>query len=556
MKIFPFTVIFFILAASAALAGCTNPVTDPKIAEMEFVTGQITMSLNNGLGELKTGIKNNSHALATAGLTGRESEEILAENLLHYPWAVSSMVISPDGTVVTAAPKNYAWLVGTNLSGQSHFEKTNAARVPGVSKAFLMDEGFTGISQTYPIFSPSGKYLGYTDITYAPDAFIGRNIEWAVRGTDYDVWVVQTDGTEIFDTNKEEIGKNILTDPAYADPALKKIIARIVKEPAGNGEYIFQDRVWNRNVTKIAVWNTAGIDGTEWRVVVTSATDEGGVKTTGVPANAGDVTDTHIAELNRFVEKAAAFAQEHGKEAALREFNNPNGTFIEGDLYVFAYDMNGTVIALPYQQGLLGTDRTWISDPNGVEYIDRMIEIAREGGGPIYYIYPNPRDNYREEFKLSYVLPVDNEWFIGSGIYVPDLPARFDITERDQLIERVKQARGYAQKQGREKAVLDFNDRKGAFADGSRYIFAYSNNGTTLALPFQQGLIGSNRLNFTDEFGVKTTEWEISAAKRGGGFVYVDYINPDTGTAGLKLCYVAPVDDEWFVGSGIYTLDL
>jgi signal transduction histidine kinase len=39
----------------------------------------------------------------------------------------------------------------------------------------------------------------------------------------------------------------------------------------------------------------------------------------------------------------------------------------------------------------------------------------------------------------------------------------------------------------------------------------------------------------------------------GGGFVYVDYLNPDTGKPGMKLCYVAPVDDTWLVGSGIYT---
>ncbi len=45
---------------------------------------------------------------------------------------------------------------------------------------------------------------------------------------------------------------------------------------------------------------------------------------------------------------------------------------------------------------------------------------------------------------------------------------------------------------------------------------------------------------------------ESAAAEAGGGFVYVTYYNPDTGLDGLKLCYVAPVDKEWFVGSGVY----
>jgi signal transduction histidine kinase len=61
-----------------------------------------------------------------------------------------------------------------------------------------------------------------------------------------------------------------------------------------------------------------------------------------------------------------------------------------------------------------------------------------------------------------------------------------------------------------------------------------------------------NRLNFADTYGIRIIGWEISAAKQGGGFVYVEYLNPETGIVGLKLCYVVPVDNEWFVGSGIY----
>ncbi|MFA4876333.1 MAG: cache domain-containing protein [Methanoregula sp.] len=266
-----------------------------------------------------------------------------------------------------------------------------------------------------------------------------------------------------------------------------------------------------------------------------------------------NAADTRSANLTRFVTGAQTYAREHGKEAALREFNNPNGTFINGDLYIFAYTMNGTVLALPYQQGLLGTDRTGISDPNGVKFIGRMTEIAREGGGSVYYIYPNPVDNYREEFKFSTVLPVDNDWFVGSGIYRPELPAEFNTTERGELVLRVENARSYAREVGKEKAVAAFNDRNGVFANGSRYIFAYAYDGTTLAMPFQPEVIGSNRLNFTDTHGVNVTAWEISAAKHGGGFVYVDYFNPDTSKPGMKLCYVAPADDQWLVGSGIYT---
>jgi signal transduction histidine kinase len=274
--------------------------------------------------------------------------------------------------------------------------------------------------------------------------------------------------------------------------------------------------------------------------------------TTQVTVVAVQATDARYANLTRLVDSAEEYAKKNGKDAALREFNNVNGTFIDGDLYIYAYVMDGTTLAWPYRPDQLGTNRAGAADSNGVNNVKRMIEVAGDGGGWVYYVTNNPADN-RDELKLSYVRPVDSTWFVGSGMYLSEIPALFTITERDQLAERVKQARQYAQANGAVKAVRDFNDRNGTFANGSRYIFAYAYNGTTLAMPFQPETIGTNRMNFTDTHGVKITAWEIAAAKSGGGFVYVDYYNPDTGKPGMKLCYVTPVDDTWLVGSGIYT---
>lgn len=289
------------------------------------------------------------------------------------------------------------------------------------------------------------------------------------------------------------------------------------------------------------------------------ATEQGINKTVavqpGVPVS-GNITagpgGDRFANLTRFVDNAAAYAREHGWDAALTEFNNPNGTFVSGELYVFAYDMNGTTLALPLQPELVGTNRKDLTDSNSVAIVARMIDLAKEGGGSLYYTYPNAADNFREEFKFSTVRPVDQDWFVGAGIYLPELSATFDETDRAGLIGRVGQAHEYAEIQGRDRAVADFNNLSGGFANGSRYIFAYDLNGTTLALPFQPELIGTNRLNYADDHGVKAVAWEISVAKQGGGFVYLDYFNPDDRTVGMKLCYVEPVDNSWLVGSGIY----
>ena len=297
----------------------------------------------------------------------------------------------------------------------------------------------------------------------------------------------------------------------------------------------------------------AGCSGPSGNTQNSSMITPGSPATTQVKIVAVQTTDARYANLTRLVDRAEAYAKKNGKGVALLEFNNANGTFIEGDLYMFAYEMDGTTLAWPYRPDQLGMNRAGAADSNGVNNVKWMIEVAGNGGGWVYYVTKNPAHNNRDELKLSYVRPVDSTWFVGSGIYLSEVPALFNITERDQLVERVKQARQYAQANGAVKAVRDFNDRNGTFADGSRYIFAYAYNGTTLAMPFQPETIGKNRMEFTDTHGVKITAWEIAAAKSGGGFVYVDYYNPDTGKPGMKLCYVTPVDDTWLVGSGIYT---
>jgi hypothetical protein len=557
MKIFPLSLAVLMLLITATLAGCTTSretgtPADANITTMEVMAKDLSGSINAGLTGLENSVASNSKALSTTGLSGPGATAVLDNNLLRYPWALSSLMISKDGVVMAAAPKNYEHVVGMNLSWQTQVQYANSARVPIVSGVFRMVEGFNGISQSYPVYSQSGEYLGYTDITYEPEMFLGRYIENATAGTEYDVWVAQADGTEIYDTTKEEIGKNILSDPAYADPVLHEVLVKITGNKSGTAKYTFYNKDWNQYITKLAAWDTAGIDGAEWRVVVTRPENASSAQIPVRPAADLPVESAiRAANLTRYVESAVTYASEKGKDAALREFNNANGTFIQGDLYVFAYDMNGTVLALPYQQGLLGTNRMDITDSNDVKFIARMTDIARGGGGFVYYVYPNPADGFQDELKLTYVIPVDKTWFVGAGSYFPSVKAKFSPAERDALAEQVKQARIYAQTNGKDKALNEFDNPKGIFSNGNRYISAYDYNGTVLAMPYQPEMVGQDRKKFTEFNESSIVPWDSSVAESGGGFIYIDYSNPFSGKSGIKLCYVAPVDKQWFVGAGI-----
>jgi polar amino acid transport system substrate-binding protein len=122
-------------------------------------------------------------------------------------------------------------------------------------------------------------------------------------------------------------------------------------------------------------------------------------------------------KLVAYVNEALQFAKKNGKQKSLAVFNDPKGNFTKDGRYIFAYDYDGRTLALPYQPELLGTSRMGARDPNGVDFNQQAIDIARRGNGFFYYIYPDPSRNMTQALKLSYVVNVDDTWFLGSGIY-------------------------------------------------------------------------------------------------------------------------------------------
>ena len=293
-------------------------------------------------------------------------------------------------------------------------------------------------------------------------------------------------------------------------------------------------------------------------------------KGTGItpsPTQGAAVTDpdqaaSDTATLVMFVENARQYAVKEGRENATAAFNNPQGPFISGELYIFAYDYNGTVLALPFQPELIGTDRNATSDIYGTYYIREMIATARNGSGFVSYQYQNPSEQFAYEPKLSYVARVDDTWWLGSGIYLAHVnESRTAVgvapMTKEQIRIFVESAAEFAKKSGKEAAIETFMNTSGPFVDGSLYIYALDFQGNVLALPFQPGLVGTSMLDVTDPTGQQFTRVEIDLARKGGGFVYYLYPNPAHNfTIEPKLSYVRKVEDSYWIGAGTYLSDI
>ena len=121
--------------------------------------------------------------------------------------------------------------------------------------------------------------------------------------------------------------------------------------------------------------------------------------------------------LVSFVKSAVAYVKTNGKEKALAEFSNPKGSFIQGELYIYAYDFNGVTLAHPFNPEKIGLNRLNETDGQVGLFIKNLIDTVKNGNGFSRFSYINPAHNRAVESKLGYAEKVDDNWWLGSGIY-------------------------------------------------------------------------------------------------------------------------------------------
>lgn len=134
-------------------------------------------------------------------------------------------------------------------------------------------------------------------------------------------------------------------------------------------------------------------------------------------AGAASAAEKHAPEeAVAMVKRGVEFLKANGKDKAFAEFNNPQGQFVKGDLYVMVYDMNGLNKAHGSNPKLIGKNLIDIKDANGVLIVQEFIKVAKGSGkGWVDYKWPNSVTK-AVEAKSTYVEKA-GDVLIGVGIY-------------------------------------------------------------------------------------------------------------------------------------------
>ena len=137
------------------------------------------------------------------------------------------------------------------------------------------------------------------------------------------------------------------------------------------------------------------------------------------------VAGTTFAAANEFatkdeavamVRKAAAFIKEQGPANAYPEITKRNGKFVDRDLYVVVYGLDGKVLAHGANEKLVGKDLIEAQDVDGKFFVKERTELARKQSEFWQdYKFVNPTTK-KIEPKQMYCQRL-NETAVCAGIY-------------------------------------------------------------------------------------------------------------------------------------------
>lgn len=122
--------------------------------------------------------------------------------------------------------------------------------------------------------------------------------------------------------------------------------------------------------------------------------------------------------IEELVNKAAALVESKGKPA-FTAFRQSGSEWWSGDVYVFAYSPDGTVILNPAFPGREGRAYPGEKDKKGKAFHDELLKIAQtKGSGWVDYWLPKPGQTEPSQ-KWSYVKAVkaNGVLLVGAGFY-------------------------------------------------------------------------------------------------------------------------------------------
>ncbi len=224
---------------------------------------QATDSVSANLAEIDRSLLDASLALSETGIEGQKAREVLGDLAGLGPWVVDCITVDLNGTIVEVVPEEYQDVRGTSIIDQEHIERLLSTGRPSGLAYIMSVEGFFAMDFASPIFDEEGRLVGaVTVLANSTELFDTALAPHQPRGR-AEIWAMTPEGTIIYDSDAEEIGRNTFTDPLFQPfPDLLAVAERVKVERSGKGSYeIF-------GTAREVFWTTVDYQGEEMRLLL------------------------------------------------------------------------------------------------------------------------------------------------------------------------------------------------------------------------------------------------------------------------------------------------
>ena len=124
-------------------------------------------------------------------------------------------------------------------------------------------------------------------------------------------------------------------------------------------------------------------------------------------------------EAEAMVKKGVAYIKSAGRDKAMVDITNKKGEFVDRELYLTVYKMDGTAVAHGANAKFVGKNMIDLRDGNGKEHIRERVEMAKTKTSFWQdFTFINPV-NKKMEPKQMYCERTDEMLVVCGGIYKP-----------------------------------------------------------------------------------------------------------------------------------------
>ena len=223
-------------------------------------------TIDTTLAGIDTDLKAAAKGLSGEDLKGDAGRQVLKDLCKYRPYVINCSIIDANGKKIAVEPAEYKEYEGADRSSLPSVLLLLKTKKPGMSDVYGSAEGINAVSIGYPILSEKGELLGAVRMLIRQEVFLKPLLD----GKPCKVWVMQKNGLIVYDPDPEEIGKNIFSDGMFKPfEDLISFSKTVATSKNGAGSYSFYADAPNdmTPVEKVAAWDTAGLYGTEWRVI-------------------------------------------------------------------------------------------------------------------------------------------------------------------------------------------------------------------------------------------------------------------------------------------------